>query len=274
MTGRRSGHIDRIARILTGGVLFLSIALPLIWFVASSFLTREAVLRGWPTWADLNLHHYLTLAERIPLGILLLQTLLIALTSSLLALVLALPAALLTARLRGALSSGLYGIALTLWLIPPIALSLQIYFWFQWLGLYDTAAGLVLLYAVIHATLALILLSPFADRISQRVDEMIALDGLDSFTSLVRIYIPILAGPLLVVSVLCFLRAWSELLFASLLTDYRTGVLSNALVGLTSGTHVAWGQLAAAGALSLLPAPLFLAVLIFTLRVRRREISP
>nr|VFK39952.1 MAG: multiple sugar transport system permease protein [Candidatus Kentron sp. SD]VFK45376.1 MAG: multiple sugar transport system permease protein [Candidatus Kentron sp. SD]VFK79535.1 MAG: multiple sugar transport system permease protein [Candidatus Kentron sp. SD] len=267
-------HLHRIARILTGAVLFFVIALPLAWFAASSFLSREAALRGWPAWADLSLHHYLALAERIPLGALLLQTLSIAVTSSVLALLLALPAALLTARLRGPSSSGLYGIALTLWLIPPIALSLQIYFWFQQLGLYDTYPGLGLLYAVMHATLALILLSPFVDRIPRRVDEMIALDVLGSLTSLVKIYAPILAAPLLVVGVLCFLRAWSELLFASLLTDYRAGVLSTALVGLTSGTHVAWGQLAAAGALSLLPAPLFLVVLVFSLRVRRREISP
>lgn len=220
-------------------------------------------------WSDLGLANYIVLAARIPVGPMLRDTSLIALASSLLALLVAVPSALLTARVRGALSTGLYGVALTLWLVPPVALSLQVYFWFQSLGLYDTHGGLILLYGVVNATLVLILLSPVIDTLPRSLDEMAALDRLSGTAVLWRVYLPLLAAPVAAIGAWAYLRSWSELLFASLLTDVHVTVLSTALLRLTSGSRVEWGQLAALGTIGLIPLPLFLLLIVMLLRKRR-----
>jgi multiple sugar transport system permease protein len=69
---------------------------------------------------------------------------------------------------------------------------------------------------------------------------------------------------------LAFLRAWNELLFASILTDRRVSTLPVAMLGLTTGSHIEWGQIAALGTIALLPAPVAGLVLWSTVR----RISP
>lgn len=255
-----------LARKATGVSLGLVIVLPVIVFVATSFLTREAVLAGLQDFGDFTLDHYRRLLSRLDVPKLLIDSGFLAVVSSLLALFVGVMASYFVSRGKGRLPDQIYALCLSLWFVPPVALSLEVYLWFQRFGLYDRLSGLTLLYTVVHASLAVVLLAPYWDALPRRLDEAAWMEGWYGFEVVRRIHAPALRAPLAGILALAFLRAWNELLFASILTDRRVGTLPVAMLGLTTGSHIEWGQIAALGTIALLPAPIAGLVLWFAVR--------
>jgi len=260
-----------VLRGVTLVALTLFVAGPLAWFVLAGFMIRRAALRGLPWPSELSLDHYRRLADRVPLGQLLGDTTTLAAVSSLLAVALALPCAYFISRQGGRLGSNLYALCLTTWLVPPIALSLQVYLWMLRLGLYDSLPGLIVLHAVLHSTLVIFLLTPSLDVQPRRWDESAWLDGLSGVGTLRRVHLPALRHLVAGLLALAFLRSWNELLFASVLTDSQVRTLPLAMLGLTTGSRIEWGEISALGTIGLAPVLLALAAVLGLRLAARRS---
>jgi len=259
---RPETRVKVVLRGMTLIILTLFVVGPLSWFVLAGFMTRRAALRGFPWLSELTLEHYRRLAERLPLGQLVGDTTMLASVSSLLAVALALPCAYFISRQGGRLGRTLYALCLTTWLVPPIALSLQVYLWMLQIGLYDSLPGLIALHAVLHSTLVIFLLTPSLDVQPRRWDESAWLDGLSGLGALRRVHLPALRHLVTGLLALAFLRSWNELLFASVLTDSRVRTLPLAMLGLTTGSRIEWGEISALGTIGLAPVPLALALVL------------
>jgi multiple sugar transport system permease protein len=246
---------------------------PLVWFILLGFASRESTLAGWPRLADLTLGNYKALAERLPLAQTIGDTAQIALGSGLISIFLAIPASYFASRGRGRLAHQVYTLSLTLWLVPPIALSLEVYFWFLRLHIYDTTYGLAMLHGVLHATLVLIILTPYLDAVPRRIDEVAWMDGVGGLRVLGAVYWPLLRYLILGLFALAFVRSWNELLFSTILTNSQVRTLPISMLGLTSGSHLEWGQVAALGTISLAPVPIALAVFYLWQFSRTRQIG-
>lgn len=244
-----------VLRVLTVVVCCVITFGPLAWFVLMGFADREAMLTGWPRFSALSLANYRALVERIPLGRCIGDSMSIALGSAILAILLSAPAGYFASRGRGRLSHNVYTLSLSLWLVPPIALSLEVYFWFLHLHLYDSALGLTLLYGVLHSTLVLVILTPYLDAIPMRIDELAWMDGLGDRRVLGSVHWPLLRNLILGLFAVAFVRSWNELLFGTILTDSRVRTLSVTMLGLTTGSHLEWGQIAALSTIALVPVP-------------------
>lgn len=93
------------------------------------------------------------------------------------------------------------------------------------------------------------------------------IDGLGRFGALVRVVLPVARPGIIAVAVYCFITSWSEVLFASVLTNSATRTLSIGLRAYASQTDVYWNQMMAASVVVSLP------VLIGFLIVQRQLIS-
>lgn len=261
-----------VARATTVAVIAAVSLVPVILFAMTSVLTREAVLGGLSRLDGslLTLDHYRQLLFRVDVPKLIADSLLLAVLSSLAALAVGVTASYFVSRGGGRLPGQVYALALSVWLVPPVALSLEVYLWFQRFDLYDRLSGVTLLYAAVHSSLVVVLLAPYWDAVHRRIDEAAWMDGWYGFDVIWRVHLPALLAPLAAILTLAFLRSWNELLFASILTDRRVSTLPVAMLSLTTGSHIEWGQIAALGAIGLLPAPA--AGLVLWLALRR--ISP
>ena len=256
-----NNRIKKGLRLISIIAVSLIVLVPIICFIMASFMPYESVLRGFPRLSELTFTHYVNLFKRLPIVSLLADTSILSMSSSIIAIIFALPCAYYVSRNSSIISKSMYTISLTIWLIPPVALSLTMYLWFIKLGIYDRLGGLILLNGVINSTLAIILLTPFLDSIPKRLDEAAWIDGLKGFNVIKKIHFPLISGLLFGVFALCFVRNWNELLFSSILTDTKIRLLPVAMLGITSGSHINWGEITALGTFALLPAPL--TVLIF-----------
>ena len=116
-------------------------------------------------------------------------------------------------------------------MLPMVAGLLPIYIFAQNAGLLDNIWLLVLLYTSMNLPIAVWMMRSFLAEVPPAILEAAAIDGANLFTILRRIIVPIAAPGIAATSLICFIFSWNELLFARVLTGV---VAQTAPVFLTS----------------------------------------
>lgn len=124
--------------------------------------------------------------------------------------------------------------------------------------LFDTRAGLILLYCVFNLPFAIWLLKGIIDGIPIELDEAGFVDGAGRWTILFRIIIPLAAPGLAIAFILAWIFAWNEYLFAAALTSTNARTITTGLAEFVTVTGTNWGEMAAVATISMLPALIFL----------------
>lgn len=186
------------------------------------------------------------------------NSVLVATGATVLSLLLAIPAAFSFSRYSGR-EGWLFG-SLAIYMVPPVAFVLPLYFVLQQLSLLNTHIGLVLVYCSLILPFLTWMLKNQFDTLPRDIEQAARLDGLRFWQVLIRITLP-LAKPLLGASALFgWLLAWDEFFYALLFTsNISAQTLPVTIAGFTAGRATDDGLIAAVGILASVP-PLFIAV--------------
>ncbi|MBP2153574.1 MULTISPECIES: carbohydrate ABC transporter permease [Erwinia] len=186
------------------------------------------------------------------------NSLLVAGFATLISLLLAVPAAFSFSRYVGR-DLWLFA-ALAIYMVPPVAFVLPLYFVLQQLGLLNTHLGLVLVYCSLILPFLTWMLKNQFDALPRDIEQAARLDGLRFWQVLMRITLP-LAKPVLGASALFgWLLAWDEFFYALLFTsNLDAQTLPVTIAGFTAGRATDDGLIAAVGILASLP-PLLIAL--------------
>jgi multiple sugar transport system permease protein len=125
-------------------------------------------------------------------------------------------------------------------------------------SLFDTRAGLILIYCVFNLPFAIWLMKGIMDGIPIELDEAAFVDGASTWTVLYKIIVPLAAPGLAITGILSWVFAWNEYLFAASLTSVEARTITTGLAEFVTVTGTNWGEMAAVAVLSLLPALIFL----------------
>ncbi|MGH3518309.1 MAG: carbohydrate ABC transporter permease [Haloechinothrix sp.] len=147
------------------------------------------------------------------------NTLVIAVISTVLALLIGLPAAYALSRFPGWISIALLIIALIFRALPRFSVVLPMYELSQALGIYDTTLAMSLALVAINQPFSIWLLRNFFAEIPAEVDEAAMLDGCSRFQVLRRIMVPMMRPGIITAGLFIFLFAFQEYLTAAILTD-------------------------------------------------------
>lgn len=249
MTGHRRAWARRLGdgaayALLAGGVLVW--AFPVFWVGLTSFKPRTAIFTVPPALVFRpTLEHYRTaLATQ---GVLpsIRNSLLVATLSTLLALVVAVPAAYAYARLRFRGRAPLAFYTLFTNMAPPIGLLIPYFFFLNRLRLMDTYVGLIAVYLTFSVPFAIWLMITYFQDLPAELEEAAAVDGAGRLTTLLRIVLPQVRGGIAVTAVFSFINAWNEFLYAAVLTGNATRTATVALFGFLSTEENLWGPFAA-----------------------------
>jgi len=252
-------------RVVTHGILgfcCLVVLVPLLWVLRTSFVDKVIAYQLPPELFFIpTLENYRVVLQEFEFGSFFLNSLVIALASTLLALIVGALAAFAIDRYKaGGQATPI--VILTTQMMPPIVLVIPFFLIFKDFGLTDSYLGLVLAYLAFNLPYVVWLLISFIKRIPRELDEAALIDGCTPFGVFFRIVMPSLLPGLGAAAILSFVFCWNEFLFALMLTGKETRTLPVAISSLVTQQGTAIGSVSAATILAMLP----MAVIYFAIR--------
>lgn len=246
-----------------GGIGAL-VALP-FWFVLTgSVKSPQEIIARVPTVfpESFTTQHYAKLLAASDYATYLANSLLVAGASTVLTLLLAVPAGYAFFRLRFAGRGAIYRAILLAYAFPSIVVLVPLFAMFARAGLVDNRLALVLVNTAFALPFAIWMLRAFFAQIPPEIEEAARMDGGPPLTVLRRILLPLIAPGMGAVAVFAFVTAWTEYVFASVM------ILSDALrtvpvgfAGIIGQYQVDWGLLLAGASLAILPVVVIFALI-------------
>jgi multiple sugar transport system permease protein len=249
-----SGRRIRLAAGLVGsGAFLLAWIFPIVWSVLNSFKTEQDVLAYPP---KLIFSPTLAAYRDVLFGsasILpnLWSSFVISVGTTVVTIVLAVPAAYALARMRGKRLAGFYVLATQM--LPPVGIIIPYFLILRNIGWIDTYQGMILIYLSFSLPFAIWLMVSYFEEIPLEMEEAAYLDGATRLRALWRIIIPQVQGGIAVTVVFVFLNAWNEFLFAVVLSGNTVRPVTIAMFNFVSVEQTLWAKLAAVSVLAMLP---------------------
>jgi sorbitol/mannitol transport system permease protein len=232
------------------GLLFF---FPVLWMFLTGFKQESQASTDPPTlFFRPTLDQYAAVLGRdfVPY---LLNSLQASVLSTLLAVVLGLPAAYALSLVRVPQWRDSLFFFLSTKLLPPVAMILPLYVIAQNLGALDDARTLTLVYTAMNMPIAVWMIRSFLVELPKEVLEAARMDGAPRLTEMRRVILPMIAPGLAATALICFIFAWNEFFFAVNLTATRAATVPVFLVGFISGEGLFWARLSAASTMAALP---------------------
>jgi sorbitol/mannitol transport system permease protein len=174
-------------------------------------------------------------------------------TSTLLVLVLGLPAAYALAIRPVKRTQDVLFFFISTRFLPFAASLVPLYLLARDLQLLDNILALILIYTTINLPLGVWLLRSFLLEIPPDLFEAARVDGAAFRHEILRIVVPLIAPGLAATSLICLIFSWNEFFFAVNFTSSVAATAPIFLVGFISGRGLFYAKLAAAATLSSLP---------------------
>jgi multiple sugar transport system permease protein len=258
---KQGSTAGRVLRVLATLAILFFVLFPILWLAITAFKpTREVfstALVFQPTLE--NFAEILGGASDL-IGALV-NSVLIAVVTTLISLPLALLAAYAFSRYRFPGHRSMLLAIVATQFIPGVAIALPFLTLFRSLGLIDTHVALVIVNLSLVVPYITWLLKGFVDGLPIEIEEAARLDGCGQISLLWRVITPLAAPGIFVSAVFSFLLSWNEFLFPTFLARTEASTLPVALMTLVMPEGVAWGRMAAAGLLVMAPM-LVLALLV------------
>jgi multiple sugar transport system permease protein len=190
-----------------------------------------------------------------------LNSLIVAVISTLLAVGLGTFTAYGFSRFKMAGESDLLFFILSTRMLPPIVVAIPMFLMYRAVGLNDTHIGLIILYVAFNLSFSVWLMKGFMDEIPKEYEEAALVDGYTRMQAFFKIVLPEAATGIAATAVFCFITAWNEYAFALMLTNRRAQTAPPFIPSQLGSGLPDWTTIAAGTVLFLLPVAIFTFVL-------------
>jgi multiple sugar transport system permease protein len=189
-------------------------------------------------------------------------SLIVAVTSTALAVAAAVPAAYHTARYRFRGRTAFLLLVLVTQMFSPTALVVGLYReFFDW-GLVNTYAALILTNAAFNLAFAVWMLRGFFASIPREIEEAAAVDGCGRLGVLLRVVLPLARPAIATALIFSFIAAWNEYVVAlTLMTDAARRPLTVGITSYVTAYVQHWNLLFAASVIALVPVVILFALI-------------
>ncbi len=243
--------------------LVLSYALPYVYLVMTSLKPAGDVQQIPPSFFPnrLSLENYGTVLTTATVPGAFLSSVVVAVLTTILSLVLAVPAAYVSTLYRRRITVLFLLFALITRMVPAVSLGVPLFQLMKTLGLLDTTTGLVLAHTSNAVPLALLLMAAFFEGVPKDLEEAARMDGCSRFEAFTHIILPVMKSGISITALFSFIASWNEFLFALLLTSETAKTAPIVIAEFNSVYGLAWGPMTAAAVLYSLPVILVTLIL-------------
>ncbi|TJY44087.1 carbohydrate ABC transporter permease [Cohnella pontilimi] len=250
--------------LLTALVL-LAFAFPFIWMLLASFKTQSQIMsEGQLLFFKPTTHNYTSVFKEYDFLKYIVNSLIIGLGSTLLALLLGLPAAYAIARHH---MHKLSLVILVARIIPGITFLIPWFILFSKIHLVDTYTALILSHMLVGLPFIIWIMISFFEALPKEIEEAGLIDGCNHHQVFLRVIMPISGPGVITASLLSFIFSWNNFMFSIILAGDKTKPLPVAVFNFMSYSEINWGALMAAACIITLP------VLIIALLAQRYVVS-
>jgi multiple sugar transport system permease protein len=229
---------------------------PILWGVLTALKPGEEILTYPPRWlpSPITLTHFVTVWQDGYFPTYFRNSLFVTAIATMLSLAFAVHAAYGLARFDFVGKTGLMLTILATSMIPGVAILVPLYNISVNVGLYNSFAGVILVYTAWNIPLLVWLLKGFFESVPVELEEAALVDGCGRFRAFYLIVLPMARPGLLAGSIMVMMFIWNDFLINFTLTiseDRR--LLPVGLYAYISNIGIDWGPLMAATVLSLVP---------------------
>ncbi|SNQ49421.1 Trehalose transport system permease protein SugB [Frankia canadensis] len=269
----RGPQRDRNAMLgwTAANLLIIAVSLvPLLWLVSLSFKAPASITDGHFIPRHWTLENYRGIFRESLFTRALLNSLGIALISTVLAVILGSMAAYAIARLDFPGKRVLIGLTLLIAMFPQVSLVSPLFNLWRQIGIFDTWIGLIIPYLTFSLPLAIYTLSAFFREIPWDLEKAAQVDGATPAQAFLRVIAPLAAPGMVTTAILVFIFCWNDFLFSISLTSTESSrTVPAAIAFFTGASQFAQpiGSIAAAAVVITIP------IIIFVLLFQRRIVA-
>jgi multiple sugar transport system permease protein len=261
-TSRIWNRLAGLGRVVGLFIAFLIICMPGAWIVLSSLRPTVEIMAKPPVWIPqrLSFDAYASMfgvvgQGGIPVWDYFRNSLIISITSTVIAIAIGMAGGYAFARFRFRAKSTLFlGLMLTR-TVPGIALSLPLFIIYARLGIIDTHLALIVTYVALNVPFTIWLIDGFFRQVPRDLAEAAQIDGCTRWQAFWQVEFP-LAGPGIASSaIFAFMTSWNEFALASQLTrSVSSKTLPVGLLDYTSEFTIDWRGMCALAVVMIAPA--------------------
>lgn len=225
-----------------------------VMFITALKPTSEMLAPTWwpsePTWRN-----FIDMWSETGFGPALLNTLVVALSTTALVILIAIPAAYALSRYRFAARGAFRQFLLISQMLSPIVLVIGLFRLIVYLGLIDKLSGLVFVYIGFNLAFAVWMLQSYFTTIPRDLEEAAWIEGASPFKTLVKVFLPLAVPAIVVTAIFTFIFAWNEFPLAlSMLRQQDSYTLPIQIVNQVAGRYtIEWNYVMAAAFVATIP---------------------
>jgi len=233
-------------------VMLITFVFPILWVYITSFKSPDDIFQADKIFFVPTLYNYQFLIDTRPSLGQLWNSAILAVCSTFLVMIIAMPAAYSFARFNTGKGHLLF-VTISTRMFPGVVAALPFFLLFRDLGLLDTHLGIILLYFYFNMSFATFLLYGFFKEIPVELEYAAMVDGYDRFSILKNFVFPLIKPGAAITAVFCLIWSWNEFFFAFLFTRRVAVPVSVGLSNFWGALQVQWGPMAALMGLAILP---------------------
>ena len=239
---------------LSWSIAFL-IFFPVLWTVLTSFKTEGEAVSIPPTFLffDWTLENYAVVQERSDYVKFAMNSVYLALGSTLLALLIAIPAAWAMAFAPGKRTKDLLMWMLSTKMMPPVGALIPLYLIFRDLKLLDSHVGIIIVLMLLNLPIIIWMLYTYFKEIPGEILEASRMDGASIGKELIYVLAPMAVPGIASTVLLNIILAWNESFWTLTLTTVDAAPLTQFIASYSSPEGLFWAKLSAASTMAIAP---------------------
>ena len=233
---------------------------PLLWIILSS-LKGKGEIAGNPTAffpQVISFENYQIVFEQMGFGTNVLNSILIAGGTTLLAITISCLGAYGIVRFMPRLGNAITRVLITTYMFPAILLAVPYSIIMGKLGLVNNRIGLIIGYMTFSVPYAVWLLVGFFKTVPLEIEEAARVDGATKIQTFTKVVMPIVAPGVVAVAIYTFINAWNEFLYSLILMNSSSKMTAAVALKSLEGQEVLdWGVMMAASTVVVVPSVIF-----------------
>lgn len=239
---------------LVAGILFF----PIFWMFVTSFKTEVAAVATPPQlFFTPTLENYIDVQERAAYFNYALNSIVVSVGATVLALLLAVPAAYAMAFFPTKRTKGTLLWMLSTKMLPSVGVLVPIYILGRESGLLDTRIGLVIIYTLINLPIVVWMIYSFFKEVPKAILEADRMDGATTYQEVVYVLLPLALPGIASTALLSIILSWNEAFWSLNLTTFDAAPLTAFIASFSSPQGLFWAKLSAASTMAIAPILLF-----------------